>query len=307
MGLFDSFGSLIDPFDLGHGNLVDDLWGGLTGKTGADAARDGANAANAAALLFSNRQEEANANGLARAYQMMYGNDWASKLAPGLNPRQLEMMGLNKDGSPVDPATGGSGGGFGDGLLSQYGGLVDQSRQNYGQLGQQWQQAMNANNPLATASRYAGNRENQIREDSERDLKSRNAMTRAALAGSGFTGSTTLANQMAGNADDVSRRRDRSITDLGMASTDRMMAAQNSNRNAALQGVGMQERGMGQQMGFQQAPLGLQSQLAFAAMNPGQVRSPSAGLSPQGSYGAYMGNHWGNMIGLGAGIGSMFI
>lgn len=294
MGFFGSLKKITGLDTLG------DLWGGITGQTGADAARRGAQSANDAAAMFANRQEEANTFGLARAYQMLMGDNWAQMLAPGLNSRQQGMLGLDATGA-------GGAQGFGGGVLGGYGQLADASKLGYGQLGQQWQQAMNAHNPLETAKGYAGNREAQIREDSERDLKARNAQTRAALAGAGFSGSTTLANQMASNADATARSRDRSITDLGMQSTDRIMAAQGANRNAAMQGIGMQERGLGQQLGFQQMPLGLQSQLAFAAMNPGQVLPPTAGLNPGASKDAYMGNHWMNLLGMGLGGASLFM
>lgn len=81
MGFFDAF----NPLKMFQSDgLFDSLGlGSLIGIPQGQAAYSGANAMNNAAMQFSNQQNEANALGLSRAYSMLFGDDFLSKLAAG--------------------------------------------------------------------------------------------------------------------------------------------------------------------------------------------------------------------------------
>ena len=189
---------------------------------------------------------------------------------------------------------------MGGGLLGQYQQLGQTAGQNTQRLQSSVQSALMGYNPVETARQFGAGREAQIREDAGRDLESRNAMTRSALAGSGLSNSTALANQFAGNANDVTRARDRSLTDLNMASTDRVMAAQNAQGQRAMQGVGMLERSLGNEQAYRQQPLDIQRMLMMSAMNPGAVQPMSAGVSPSGSQNLAQAQALQSLFGMGA-------
>lgn len=295
MGFFDAF----NPLKMFQSDgLFDSLGlGSLIGIPQGQAAYSGANAMNNAAMQFSNQQNEANALGLSRAYSMLFGDDFLSKLAPGLNEQQLKAV---QDAQARAGALPGGGSSMGGGLLGQYQQLGQTAGQNTQRLQSSVQSALMGYNPVETARQFGAGREAQIREDAGRDLESRNAMTRSALAGSGLSNSTALANQFAGNANDVTRARDRSLTDLNMASTDRVMAAQNAQGQRAMQGVGMLERSLGNEQAYRQQPLDIQRMLMMSAMNPGAVQPMSAGVSPSGSQNLAQAQALQSLFGMGA-------
>ncbi len=297
-------GDIVSPF-------TDPIFGGdglFGGIFGYGAAAQGAQA-NANALLQAQREnsranDRNNAFGLARLYSSVYGDGWQDQLRGVISNEQMEDL-----QSAMDQQGGGA---------SRGGGLV----QGYENLAQQARQGGDANIRLADniarqydtrdiANQFGRERQEQIREDADRDLKAQNRLSLGQLSGMGFGNSTAVANQANQNRAENQRSRDRALTDVSDQRTRLSMAA--TNQAAGLQNNALQTRlaMQGRDLQYSQLPLSLQERTAFQAANPGQFVAPNAGVSPYGAYqgalGQSQGALWGGLLGLGGSLGGAAI
>ena len=87
------------------------------------------------------------------------------------------------------------------------------------------------------ARQFGRGRERVIRSDAASRLTDMDDTARASLAASGLSNSSAVADRLTGNRRDVGRETDRALTDLSMATTDRVMDARN-NRIRTMQDTG---------------------------------------------------------------------
>lgn len=78
-------------------------------------------------------------------------------------------------------------------------------------------------------------RDRIIREDAGRELAAADDTSKAALASAGLSGSTAMAQALAGNRERVGRNRDRALQDLSEGQVDRQLGAQGRTLSASLQ------------------------------------------------------------------------